>query len=51
MSKKIMVISSSLDPRLVGAVEAARALGMETVSIWLMVIRQKSCLKLQKKKK
>ena len=32
MSKKIMVISSSLDPRLVGAVEAARALGMETVA-------------------
>ena len=27
-----MVISSSLDPRLVGAVEAARALGMETVA-------------------
>ena len=66
MSKKIMVISSSLDPRLVGAVEAARALGMETVActrevddgtlahadrFYSVVIRQKSCLKSQKKKK
>lgn len=32
MSKKIMLMSSSLDPRLLCAVEAAKKLGMETVA-------------------
>ena len=32
MNKKIMLMSSSLDPRLLCAVEAAKKLGMETVA-------------------
>ena len=32
MRKKVMLMSSSLDPRLLCAVEAAKKLGMETVA-------------------